>query len=619
MRTARKTTPGASSKTISRATDGNDSGNAPLLKHVLKNALDFGGKANSKVVLGLVLKERPELRKKVPEVLAEITVLAGEVEKETEKHGLGYLRQKLQEIAPELLTLYPGAGTEKGAKWKAGGDQARVDGKVEGKGREMKQLKPLPNARDGQVIVRIAPSPSGALHVGHAYGACLNALYAEKYRGKLLLRIEDTNPENIYPPAYELIPDDIRWLGGQVLQGTVIQSSRLGIYYDHAEKLLQQGHAYVCTCDADEWRKLKAQGLACPCRSLDRKEQLLRYAAMFSRYAEGEAVLRMKADIKDRNPAMRDFALMRIVEHVHPKTGKAQRVWPLMVFAVAVDDQELGVTHVLNGKDHADNAAKERRIMECLGWKPPEYLHWGRINFIGLRLSSSETRHAIEQGQYLGWDDIRLPFLPALRRRGYQPGAFRQFALEIGLSANDKSVQQEEFWKMINAFNRDIIEPQAERYFFADNPVEIRLKGLASRKVELLLHPDHPEKGKRLLSAGERLFISGEDLKRLGEGYLHRLMDCCNFEVAGSGFVFREGSYDDYRKSPQRGHIIHWVPAAEAVAAEILLENGSLLQGVAEKNIEKLPLRATIQFERRFFATLDKKEKNKYTFWYLHR
>jgi len=205
------------------------------------------------------------------------------------------------------------------------------------------------------------------------------------YKGKLVLRIEDTNPENIYDKAYELIEDDVRWLTDDNVAKVVIQSERLGIYYDYAEKLVQQGNAYTCTCNADEWRTLKNNGKSCPCRSLGVEEQTIRYAKMFNEYAEGEAVLRLKTDIQHNNPAMRDFAIMRINEHVHPKTGKEQRVWPLMILSVAIDDHELGITHVLNGKDHTDNSAKERMIMDFFGWKHPEYQHSACTERIGQR------------------------------------------------------------------------------------------------------------------------------------------------------------------------------------------------------------------------------------------
>jgi glutamyl-tRNA synthetase len=561
--------------------------NETILKHCLKNALDFG-KVNPKVVLGLTLKENQELKKDISNVIKEIEKVSKEVEvldKET-------IKSKLQKLAPELLK--------------------------EKKELPKGPLKELPNAKKDKFITRIAPSPSGPLHIGHAYGASLNYEYVKMYEGKLLLRIEDTNPENIYSKAYDLIQEDVNWLTDNNISKVIIQSERLGIYYDYAEKLIQQGDAYVCICNPDEWRTKKNNGEACPCRDLAEKENNIRYAKMFNEYAEGEAVLRAKTDIQDKNPAMRDFSIMRINEHIHPLTKKEQRVWPLMVFSVAIDDHELNVTHVLNGKDHTDNSKKEAMIMKFLGWSSPEYFHWGRINFQGFTVSSSKTRLAIEQKEYSGWDDIRLPFLPALRRRGYQPGAFRKYALEIGLSLNDKTVPMQEFWKNINAFNREIIEPKANRYFFVDKPKQLQVRNLEPKTIEINLHPDDKSKGKRTLKVSDKLFISEKDFKTLAEGYVHRLMDLCNIEVKGNIVWKISDEYEEYKNAQNKGKIIHWVPN-ENVEVEIKLEDGSDVQGVGELDLSKTKEGDIIQLERFAFCRIDKKENKNIILWYLHK
>lgn len=559
-----------------------------ILPYILKNAYDFNGSVNEKAVLGLVLRAHPELKKDVPVVLKEINNLASEVSKLTPKE----IKKQLQTISPKLLQK----------------EKEEVKG----------PLKPLPNAVKGKFVVRIAPSPSGALHIGHAYGAALNAGYAAMYDGEFILRIEDTNPENIYPDAYRLIQEDAQWLTNNKVSQVVIQSDRLGIYYDYAEKLVDQGDAYVCTCDADQGRELKNQSQVCPCRDLSKKEQLKRYAKMFSGYAEGEAVLRVKTDINHKNPAMRDFSIMRINEHVHPRTGKEQRVWPLMVFSVAIDDHELGITHVLNGKDHADNGKKEAMIMEMLHWKPPEYKHWGRINFDGFQLSTSKTRLKIEQGEYTGWDDIRLPFLPALRRRGYQPEAFKKFAAAIGLSLNDKTVSQEEFWKMINSFNGECIEADAKRYFAVIDPLGIKIKKAPSGIVEVPLHPNHPEKGKRKLPVKEEIYITEEDYNQLAQNKVHRLIDYCNFTAEKGKLSFHSKDYDSYRSSKDKGKIIHWLPVEETVNVEIKHPDGKTMIGKGEKILKKLPAGTIVQLERMFYARIDSVDKEKVILWYLH-
>ncbi|MBI2573645.1 glutamate--tRNA ligase [Candidatus Woesearchaeota archaeon] len=562
-----------------------------ILPHALHNAIQFQGKGNSKVVLGAVLKEHPQLKSDVPSLMKEIDA----VFKDLSTLSIEQMQQKLNQLRPDL-TKPTTCEIPQGP------------------------LKALPNACKGEVVVRIAPSPSGPLHIGHAYGTSLNYEYAKMYNGKLILRLEDTNAENIYPQAYELIERDARWMTDNGINEVVLQSSRLGMYYDNAEKLVMAGNAYVCTCSAEEWKELKNKAIPCPCRTISINENKLRFAKLFGEYAEGEAVVRIKTDIAHKNPAMRDFPIMRIVEHIHPKTGKSQRVWPLMIFSVAVDDHELGITHVLNGKDHTDNGEKERLIMQMLGWKTPEYKHWGMINFDGFTLSTTQTRQAIEQGKYNGWDDIRIPFLPALRRRGYQPGAFRKFAIEIGLSLNDKTVTMEEFWKMINSFNRDIIEPNANRYFFVHDPVKIELNGASHKKVSMALHDSFPDRGMRTLTSSSTVYLGRKDVDHLEEGKIHRLIDFCNIVMENGKYKVVSEKYEEFKNASNRGSIIHWLPVcSDLINVEVLLEDGSIIKGFGEPVLKNIKERDIVQFERFAFCTLDAKTSSTLVFWYLHK
>ena len=247
-----------------------------ILKHALKNAVDFNGKANAGAVLGRILSEKPELKKDIHQLKKDIELVIKGLEKLTVEEQ----KKKLKSLAPKLLK--------------------------EKKEKKKDRLE-IPNAKAGKVITRFAPSPSGPMHIGHSYVLTLNSELARKYKGKLILRIEDTNPENIYPNSYEMLPDEGSWLTKSNVSKVVIQSERLGIYYDYAEKLVAMGRAYVCTCNPDQWRKLKAAAKACRCRDLNKKAHQLRYATMFNEYAEGEAVLNLKTDIKNPNPDLRDF------------------------------------------------------------------------------------------------------------------------------------------------------------------------------------------------------------------------------------------------------------------------------------------------------------------------
>ncbi len=315
-------------------------------------------------------------------------------------------------------------------------------------------LPELPDAKKGKVIMRFAPSTSGPLHIGHALTASLSFLFVKEYEGKFYVRIEDTNPKNIYPKAYEMIKKESAWLFDNTAE-IVIQSDRMALYYKYAEKLIKKNVVYVCTCSTEKFKKFVETKKNCPCRKMSVKDNLVGWQNMLDKgFKEGEAVLRFKSGMKDKNPAMRDFPIARINLTKHPKQRNKYRVWPLMNFAVAVDDIEMKMTHIIRAKDHRDNAEKQKRIYKALGKKFPWTAFLGRIKFKDLELSTTKIRKEIEEGKYSGWDDMKLPTIASLKKQGYKPSAFWKFAEQIGFSEADKVIDKEEFFKLLNAFNK---------------------------------------------------------------------------------------------------------------------------------------------------------------------
>ena len=190
--------------------------------------------------------------------------------------------------------------------------------KATGSGR--RGLPPLET--DGPVVLRFAPGPSGPLHLGHSRAVALNSAYRGLHNGKLILRLEDTNPAAVDPVAYDLITADMEWLGATPDE-TVVQSDRLEIYYGDARALLSRDAAYVCHCDAEKWRELKRHSTACPCRGGKPAAQLVAFEALLS---GGDGIIVVKTDLEDRNPALRDFVAMRVVETPHPRQGDTWRL-----------------------------------------------------------------------------------------------------------------------------------------------------------------------------------------------------------------------------------------------------------------------------------------------------
>ncbi len=556
-----------------------------ILKYTLKNAVSYGGKANAGAVLGKVLAEKPELRNQLEKLKKEVEDICAIVN----RMSLAEQEAKLLKLAPELLE--------------------------EKKAEVIETLPELPGAEKNKVVMRFEPSPTGALHIGHAITFLLNAEYCRKYNGKLILRIADTNPAEIYEPAYKLITEEAKWLTDWPFT-VKYQSDNLNTYYKHAEELLKKGKAYICLCSADAFKKLVDAGKACPHRELSKDVQLKNWNLMQKKFKEGQAVMRIKTDLKHKNPAVREWPAFRIVEAKHPKTAQKFRVWPLMNFAVAIDDALSGITHVIRGKDHVVNTERQLYIFDYFGWKKPNYMHIGRINFKNLRLSASQTAEDITKKKYSGWDDIRLPFIAALRKRGIQAEASARYAVAIGPSKVDKTLSIEEFMQAIYDYNRKIVD-DASRYFFIQKPQRIEIANSPKLTALLPLHPTI-ERGCRTLATQGKFYITKEDaaqIKITKEGQIYRLMHLFNFVKKKGKFEFHSLEL----KPELKAKLIHWLPADEKhekqlAKVTVKIPDGKSLKGLAEKAVDKLKINTVIQFERFGFCC-----KQEDAFWFAHR
>jgi glutamyl-tRNA synthetase len=565
-----------------------------IRKVALENAVKFKGKANPKALIGRIVGLDPSLKNDIKSVMEKISTITEEVNSLSAEQQVSQLNE-------------------------LGGPQQKETQK---KG----DLKELSNIGK-KVVMRFAPSPSGPMHLGHAMTGGITSLYTKKYKGTFILRIEDTNPENIYPPAYDLLPEDGNWVFGNI-SDVWIQSERMEIYYEYIEKFLELEKVYICTCSQEEFKVCTTEMKDCPCRNLSKEEQKKRWKKMLIKeegYVAGDAVLRFKSDMQHKNPAMRDFPLARINETGHPKQGTKYRVWPLMNLSVTVDDIEAGMTHIIRGKDHMDNAKRQELMYQALEKPIPVTYFQGRINFDGIDLSCSKTKARIETGEFEGWDDIRLPFLGALRRRGYQPESFMRFVKEVGLSQADKTVTVDDFFKSLNAHNKDIIEPIARRFFFIENPVDVTIIGAPENNITLDLHPDN-EKGGREFNTNQEFRLSKEDIDKMQDSALYRLIDCINIkkdETKKSTFSFVEGDYESFRE--QKGkQVIHWLPKEhDSFDVEILMPDKTTKTGIAESHLKIIKLGDIIQFERVGFCRLDAIEESDnqkvYKFWFAHK
>ncbi len=468
-----------------------------------------------------------------------------------------------------------------------------------------RKLPELPNA-SGKMIFRLAPFPSGALHIGNAKTYLLNALYAEKYNAKTLLVFDDTigsEEKQIMPEAYKLIEEAFDWLGVKYEKEVYYKSNRLDIYYDYAEKLIEKDAAYVCSCDVETLRKNREIGKACKERSYSIKENLERWKEMFNA-KEGEFVLRLKTEIKHPNPAFRDRVLFKISERKHPRIGNKYKVWPTLEMSWAIDDHLLGITHIIRGNDLMIETEMEKFIWDIFGWKHPETIHVGlvRIEGVEAKISKSKAQKEVKSGKFIGWDDPRTWSIQSLKRRGIGVRAIREFVEEIGLNKQDIIVPIEALYSI----NRKIIDAGANRYSFVKNPVE--LKVLKRPKIEKIEVPIHPDKKETRKIEVKDIFISDDDFKNFKNKEV-RLLHLYNIKL-GNKVEFTSEENKDIQK-------INWV--SEGIKTRILMPDGKWISGLAENAIEYLEEGEIIQFERFGFCHFDGIKNKIYEFWFAHR
>lgn len=553
-----------------------------IRKYALQNAVKYKGKANPGAVIGKVLAENPELRDKAKEVSKEALTII----KETNKLSLEKQEKKLQELAPELLEKKEAA--------------------------EEKGIFDFLGIREGQrIVTAFPPEPSKYPHIGHAKAIIVNYELAKRYNGTFYLRFEDTNPELADEEFYKIHMDNYNWLG---IKPDKIDyaSDFMEDFYKYAEKVINDNHAYVCSCSQASIKENRQKGVECEHRYQHPEKNLGLWREM-PRAKAGRYVLRLKGHMQSPNTTLRDPVIFRIVDESHPRKKKKYRIWPNYDFESAVMDGIEGITHRLRSKEFELRNELQRLIQTMAGFRETKIYEFARFNLEGVESSGRVIREKVQKRQLLGWDDPSLTTLVALRRRGFLPKAIKEFVLSTGLTKTESVLT----WDDLIVHNRRLLDSKCNRYFFVDNPKEIKLENAEEQTAELKLHPDYPERGSRKFKTKDRFYVSEKDFKEFKEGRLVRLMDCLNFKKIRNKFMFDSLEYEKYKQKGDK--IIHWLPVQkDLVKAEVLMPNKELKKGLAEPMVRNLKIGDIVQFTRFGFCKLDNKKSDKLMFWYTH-
>ena len=557
-----------------------------IRKVVLDNAVKYEGKPSVKSVMSALLGSRPDLRSRAGEVKDLVQKIVDEIS----KISLDDQTSELKQIAPELLEI-PDA--------------------VEPS--EEKELPELPNVdKWSKVVMRLAPFPSGPLHVGNARMVILNDYYVKRYNGDLILVFDDTigSAEKIVEPeSFDLITEGLEYLDVK-WHRTVFKSDRLDLFYKYAVDLMQRKEAYVCDCDANIWRtEHKVKGIPCACQSLSVEDNLARWEKMLDgTYPERAVAVRIKTGMDNPDPAMRDHVILRISETDHPRVGSKYRVWPLLEYSWGIDDHELGISHIIRGKDLVKEGKIEQHIWSFYGWQQPELIYYGRLKFEDATLSKSKSSREVRDGTYTGWDDPRTWSMQSLDKRGIDQRALRKVMLDLGLSIVDISISM----KSVYSENRKLRDADTPRAFFVRDPLWIEARDITSdiTIAKAPIHPDFPEQGVRAIPIGARygkavFGISQYDLEKMKKGSIFRLKDLANFTLENLhplSAKLHSVDVDEVRKI--NGPIIHWIPKLNSVPVNLTLIDGSVVTGLGEPGMKEFTEGTFVQFERVGFARI---------------
>ncbi|KAJ7714060.1 glutaminyl-tRNA synthetase [Mycena metata] len=402
-------------------------------------------------------------------------------------------------------------------------------------------------ATGGKVVTRFPPER-------YAKAIAVNFGYAEYHGGRCILRYDDTNPSKEAQLYFDNILTTIRWLGIEPDRVTY-SSDYFDTPFEKAVELTKKDKAYVCLCTFDE--------------SL----------AMFEQMKEGHpdlvsASLCMKQDLEDPKPQMWDLVAYRSHAHVHPRTGTRWKIYPTYDFTHCLVDSFENISHSLCTSEFAGSRQSYEWLCHALEVYTPRQYEYGRLNLTHTVMSKRRLHRLIHDGLVDGWDDIRLPTLVALRRRGVPPEAIMDFVRGLGVMTAMAVTNLVKFEESVRRF----LEPLVPRLFLVLRPVKVILENLPDDfllMVEKPYHPKNPNIGTSTVLFTRVIYIDADDFRvsssndylRLSPGgsvgllHVPHPITCISFEADDAGNVqtIIARYHNDGSTFAKPRAFIHWV------------------------------------------------------------
>lgn len=463
----------------------------------------------------------------------------------------------------------------------------------------------------GKVVTRFPPEPNGYIHIGHAKAVCVDFGMAELFGGECHLRLDDTNPTKESDEYAENIKNDIRWLGfkwsgegdsGE--PGFYNASNMFDRMYAIAEELIRRGQAYCCNLGQDEWKEYRGvperPGKPSPSRDTSPDRNLRIFREMREgRYADGEWCLRAKIDMSSPNIHFRDPVLYRIRHVAHYHLGDKWCIYPMYDFAHPIEDALEGVTHsmcTLEFEVHrplydwvVDRLDEQGLLAVRNGVKiRPQQREFARLNITWTVMSKRLLLKLVEEHHVAGWDDPRMPTVCGMRRRGFTPGAIREFCDRVGVS----KMESESDPALLEWCVREELNRTAPRRMAVLDPVKLVIDNFEGiREVELPNNPMDESAGTRKIRFSKEIWIDRADFMEVPEKKFFRLVPggevrlrgacivrCCSLKKDAAGVVteihctWDEGSWGGNAPDGRKVKgTIHWVDCDTGIEAQVCL------------------------------------------------
>ena len=454
----------------------------------------------------------------------------------------------------------------------------------------------LAAGKHARIVTRFPPEPNGYLHIGHAKSIVLNFGLARAFGGTCNLRFDDTNPHKENVEFVDSIKADVRWLGFDWGDRVYFASDYFEQLYAFAIELIEKGLAYVCDLNAEETRSyrgtLTEPGRDSPYRDRTVEENLDLFKRMRAgEFPDGARTLRARIDMASPNINLRDPVLYRIKHGVvHHQTGSAWCLYPTYDYTHPISDALEGITHSLCTLEFEDHRPLYDWCVDNVSVPcKPRQIEFSRLNLEYTVMSKRRLTELVGEHHVHGWDDPRMPTVAGLRRRGYTPGAIRDFCERVGITKSDNLVEM----ALLESTIREDLDATAPRRMAVLRPLKVVITNYPEGRTESIEARNHPKDealGLRAVPFGREIYIDRADFeeippkgfKRLVPGGEVRLRNayviCCEEVVKDTDGEIVElrvsVDLDTLGRDPQGRKVkgvVHWVSADHGVRAQIRL------------------------------------------------